>query len=424
MKKKIFAFALVFILLLSLLSACGGSGKKDTNTLTVWCWDPNFNIYAMQEAEKVYQKTHPDFKLEIVDMTSNDIETALNTAALSKDMSTLPDIFLAQNNSFQKLVLTIPEVFTELTNSGIKFSDFAATGASTVDGKNYGVPFDNSTCIFGLRIDILAEAGYTIEDFTDITWDDFIAKATVVKEKTGKALLSGDAGATDMILVMLQSAGISLFDNSGQPFIANNSSLKTVIELYANLVKSGLFVQVNSWDEYIGSFVNGDVGGVIIGCWGIGSIRSDSAAYGSGVWQITNLPKLNVAGATNYSAWGGSSWAVSSNANTELAIDFLLATFAGSTELYDTILPTAGAIANWKPASASTAYQEKQPFFNDQAVFEDIVTYSGQVPSVSTGIYFYEARDAVSVAIQNYMAGADLAAELQAAEETVLFKMG
>ena len=23
-------------------------------TLTVWCWDPNFNIYAMQQAEKIY----------------------------------------------------------------------------------------------------------------------------------------------------------------------------------------------------------------------------------------------------------------------------------------------------------------------------------------------------------------------------------
>ena len=33
--------------------------------LTVWCWDPNFNVYAMKQAEALYQKEHPNFKLDI-----------------------------------------------------------------------------------------------------------------------------------------------------------------------------------------------------------------------------------------------------------------------------------------------------------------------------------------------------------------------
>ena len=34
-------------------------------TLTVWAWDPNFNIYALKQAEAIYQKDHPNFKLNI-----------------------------------------------------------------------------------------------------------------------------------------------------------------------------------------------------------------------------------------------------------------------------------------------------------------------------------------------------------------------
>ncbi len=68
-----------------LLSACGGgttdnkAADKDDNTLTVWTWDPAFNIYAMKEAEKVYQETHPDFKLNIVETPWDDVQSKIIT---------------------------------------------------------------------------------------------------------------------------------------------------------------------------------------------------------------------------------------------------------------------------------------------------------------------------------------------------------
>lgn len=76
-------------------AAAGGD-----NTLTVWCWDPAFNIYSMQEAEKEYQKTNPDFKLNIVETPWEDIQTKLTTAGSAGDLSSLPDIMLMQDNAF------------------------------------------------------------------------------------------------------------------------------------------------------------------------------------------------------------------------------------------------------------------------------------------------------------------------------------
>lgn len=118
-----------------------------------------------------------------------------------------------QDNSYQKFVSIYPEAFVDLTDSGIDFSQFAAgkLSYSTVDGKNYGVPFDNGAVIGAYRTDYLEQAGYTVDDLTDIDWNRFIEIAKDVKAKTGKYMLSGQADSPDMVMEMLQSAGASLF---------------------------------------------------------------------------------------------------------------------------------------------------------------------------------------------------------------------
>ena len=398
----------------------------DENTLTVWCWDPAFNIYAMQEAEKEYQKTNPDFKLNVIETPWEDVQTKITTAASSGDLGTLPDIVLMQDNAFQKNVISFPNAFTDLTSSGIDYSQFGSSKVaySVVDGKNYGVPFDNGAVIACYRTDVLEQAGYTVADFTDITWSDYITKGKDVLAKTGKPLLSCQAGESDVIMMMLQSAGSSLFDAEGNPSMIDNEVLKEVMQTYAELVESGVLIEVNDWDQYVGSITNETVAGTINGCWIMASIQT--AADQSGKWAITNMPKLDKAsGATNYSNNGGSSWAVTSNCkNTDLAFDFFAKTFAGSVAFYETILPSSGALATYLPAADSTVYEAPQEFFGGEPVFAQITDFAGKIPSNNTGVYYYEARDAVAVAITNVVAGSDIDAELKTAEETVNFAMG
>ncbi len=401
----------------------GGEGGSD-QTLTVWTWDPAFNIFSMKEAEKIYQKDHPGFKLDIQETPWDDLQTKLTTIAQSQSWDELPDIFLMQNNAFQKNLSNYPELVQPLTDSGINWDEFpeSVKAFSTVDGVNYGVPFDAGTAISALRTDLIAEAGLTTADFTDITWDKYIELGKQVKDKTGKAMLSGPAGSSDMIMMMLQSAGASLFDDQGNPTIVDNAALNTAVETYTRLVKEGIFVEVNSWDEYVGGFINGNIAGVINGVWIAGTIQA--AEDQAGKWEITNLPKLDgIDGATNFSANGGSSWAISKTGDFDLAADFLKSTFAGSTEFYDIILPKAGAVANWIPAGASAVYAEPQPFFNDQPVFQMVVEFGAKVPANNTGVYYYEARDAVSAALTKVIGGGDMAASLAEAQSTVEFAM-
>ena len=401
----------------------GGSGD---NTLTVWTWDPNFNVYAIEKAAEIYAQDHEGFKVEVTEVLSDDIETNLTTAASAGDYSTLPDIFLMQDNSFQKYVTNYPDIFTDLTDSGVDFSQFAEAKVaySVVDGKNYGVPFDNGAVIAAYRTDYLEQAGFTIDDFTDITWSDFMEKAKVVKEKTGQPILTSQAGSPDLIMEMLQSCGASLFNEDGSVNIVGNDALKECMEIYAQMVADGTLVEVTDWDQYIASLNNGTAASALNGCWIMASITPQEDQ--SGKWQITNMPKLEKQdNATNYSNNGGSSWVISSNcANTNLAIDFMNSTFAGSTELYDDLIQK-GALATWAPAGDSEAYAQPVEFFANQEVYALIVDYATKTPSNITGPFYYDARDAVGVALSNIIqSGADMDSEIASAQETVEFNMG
>ena len=128
MKKKVISLMLVGAMVAS-MAACGSNGgsndaaKGDAsateesgaseggNTLTVWTWDPAFNIPAIEEAGRMYKEDmgHSDFELKVVETLSDDCEKKLISAAQSGDLSTLPDIVLMQDNSYQKFVSIYPE---------------------------------------------------------------------------------------------------------------------------------------------------------------------------------------------------------------------------------------------------------------------------------------------------------------------------
>ena len=448
MKKKVISLMLIGAMVAS-MAACGSNGGSDNgnaangndtsaaaesdggaseggNTLTVWTWDPAFNIPAIKEAGNIYKADHPDFELKVVETLSDDCETKLITAAESGDLSTLPDIVLMQDNSYQKFVSIYPEAFTDLTDSGIDFSQFTEgkLADSTAEGKNYGLPFDNGAVIGAYRTDYLEQAGYTIDDLTDIDWNRFIEIAKDVKEKTGKYMLSGQADSPDMVMEMLQSAGASLFDKDGKPAMTDNAALKECISIYQKMVEEDVYYEVNNWDDYVSSITTGQVAGVINGNWISATIMGMKDT--SGKWAITNMPKLiETPNATNYSNNGGSSWYITSNCkNKDLAIDFLKSTFAGSVKLYENILPTTGAIGTYAPAADSTAYQEPQEFWNNQPIFAKIVDFSLKTPTNNTSPYYYDGRNAIGTQIQNIMNGADVDQAIADAQAEVEFTMG
>ena len=415
-------FLSMLLALAMILTCCAFAEGADDGKLTIWCWDPTFNIASMNIAKDMYQAEHPDVEIEVVEVLSEDIETKLITAATAGDLSTLPDILLCQDNSFQKLVTNYPEVYTDLTD----LYDYEGFGAakvaySTIDGRNYGIPFDAGTCVGAYRTDYLEEAGYTIKDLENIDWDRFMEIGRDVLAKTGRPMLSGQAGSPDTVMEMMQSCGSSLFNEDGSVNLKDNAELAKVVEIYAQMVKEGIYLEVNSWDEYIGTLSNASVVGTINGCWILSTILSLSDQ--SGLWDITNMPSLpGFETATNYSNNGGSSWGIVTGKDVDLAVDFMQ--MYRNVDFYNAILPTTSAIATFTPAKDGEAYTAPSEFFNGTPIFATILEYGAQVPSNITGAYYYDARNAVGTALTNAINGADIASELETAEDTVNFAMG
>jgi len=330
-----------------------------------------------------------------------------------------------QDYAYQKYMTIYGDLFQDITDSGIDFSQFAEgkLSASVVDGKNYGVPFDNGADVAIYRTDILEEAGYSIDDLTDIDWNRFIEIGEDVYSKTGYSLLSVQTGGSDIIYQMLQSAGKSTWNEDGTPNIAGNAELKQCLEIYKEMADKHVMDVRNSWDEYVATFTSGKTAGIINGCWIM--VQLESAEDLAGKWNVTNIPSLpGVDGATNYTNQGGSTWAITSNCkNVELATDFLGSTFAGSTELYDTILPGCGAISTWLPASESDVYAQPQDYYGGQAVYGLIADFASKVPTVDLGVYYTEANTALATVVGNILGGADIDSELETAQDTVEFNM-
>ena len=429
------------------LAACGGSSSSGgaapaaagdstaaapavtsggEHTLTVSAWDHNFNIPALEAAAEDYKaNVDPEFELVINEVSgSSDVETAITTGGSAGDYSQLTDIVLFQDHYIQRYVADYPDAWVPVEGADIDWSDFGEEklSYSIIDGQHYGVPVDNGTAIFAYRVDILEEAGYTLDDVTDCTWADWIKIGEDVYNKTGKYLLSMDGEGNDLPYMMLQAEGASQWKD-GEPYITENETMVQIINVIVEAVQKNALYLANNWSDYTDQTIQGDmVAGVMNGNWIIPTIKQ--VEENSGKWEITNIPTLN--GGGGYAANGGSSLYITSNcANVDLAKDFLAKTFGGSTVTYDKALTDGGVITCCISAGQSEIYQAGVDYFNGQPIYTDIVEMGAHVPVVEQSDYHYSCRSLIASAIINIaQGGASTEDALKEAEDQLRFEMG
>lgn len=442
MSKKMLSILLTIMLIVSLLAGCGKkeaatnnqqqeqqqqqqTPQEKTGKITIWAWDPNFNIAIMNEAKERYQKENPKVEFEIVEMAKADVEQKLHTMLQSQVKDGLPDIVLIEDYNAQKYLQSYPGAFADLTGK-IDHSKFANYKVSlmTVDGKVYGVPFDSGVSGFFYRTDYLQQAGYKPEDLNNITWDKFIEIGKKVKAKTGKAMLGFGLDDGGLMRIMLQSAGQWYFDKDGNINLANNEALKEAVTTYKKIVDAGIIKKTSGWNEWVAAFNKGDTASVVTGVWIVGSIKAEASQ--SGKWAVAPTPRLNISGSVNASNLGGSSWYVLENGKgKDLAIDFLNKIYAGDNDFYQKILIDRGAVGTYMPAQGGEAYTKEDPFFNNQKVYTDFSNWIGNIPSINYGLYTYEADAAIMAVMPDVYSGKiTVDAALKKAEEQLKNQIG
>ncbi|MCG8502505.1 MAG: extracellular solute-binding protein [Firmicutes bacterium] len=383
----------------------GEMSSENSGKLTIWAWDPNFNIAIMDEAKEIYLKDNPKVEFEIVDIAKGSLEQKLHVNLASGVTDGLPDITLIEDYNAQKYLQSYPGSFADLTGK-IKHDDFIdyKVALMTLDGKVYGVPFDTGASGFFYRTDYLKQAGYEAQDLNDLTWAQFIEIGKTVKEKTGKAMLPFGLDDGGLMRIMLQSAGKWYFDDDGSINLTNNDAVKEAVETYKAIVDADIIKPTNGWTEWVASFNNGDSASVVTGIWIIGSIKAENSQ--SGKWGVAPTPRLNISGSKNASNLGGSSWYVIENSkNKDVAIDFLNKIYAGDNDFYQKILGDKGAVGSYQPAQTGTAYAKEDAFFGNQKIYVDFSAWMKDIPSVNYGLHTYEADAAIFNVMPDVYAG-------------------
>jgi lactose/L-arabinose transport system substrate-binding protein len=377
---------------MGLMTAAAVSAKE----VTVWAWDPNFNIAIMKDAAARYTAKHPDATFKIVDMSKADLEQKLQTMLASGVSKSLPDVVLVEDYNAQKYLRSFPGAFEPMSGV-VNYSGFAKykVDLMTIDGKTYGLPFDSGVTGMYYRKDLLAKAGFSEKDMENISWDRYIEIGKKVVATTGKKMLGIDPNDNGLIRVMMQSAGRWYFDKDGKLDIKNNPALKAALETQGKLFKAGIVKPVTNWAEYVGAVNKGDVASITTGVWITGSVKSEKSQ--SGQWGVAATPALDIPGAGHASNLGGSSWYVLSGGKEKAqAIDFLNEIYAKDVDFYQSILTARGAVGTLLASRSGKAYSEADPFFGGAQVWQRYSDWLGKIPSVNYGIYTYEGDAAVS----------------------------
>ncbi|NRD76966.1 extracellular solute-binding protein [Bacillus sp. BRMEA1] len=421
--KRLMALFFVSVLFLAACSSGGtskqtASNAKDVKEITVWAWDPNFNIKAMNIAKEAYKSVDPNLKINVVEMAQADIVQKLNTTLSSGTTKGLPNIVLIEDYRSQSFLKAYPDMFKDMTDS-FKADDFAKykVAAGTYNGKNYSIPFDTGVAGLYVRTDYLQKAGYTVNDLQNIDWNKYIEIGKKVKAATGKDMLTQDPKDLGLIRMMIQSAGAWYSKEDGTtPDLANNQALKEAFQTYKSLMTSNIVKPISDWSQFVAAFNSGAVASVPTGNWITPSIKAEASQ--SGKWAVVPLPKLaGDANSVNASNLGGSSWYVLNIPGKEKAADFLAKTFGSNVDFYQKIVQEIGAIGTYKPAAETDAYKAADPFFGGQKIISDFAGWTDKIPQVNYGLNTYAIEDILTVSAQDYLKGKDLGQVLKDAQK-------
>lgn len=391
---------------------------KIGDEISAWAWDENFNILALEEAAEIYKEINPNVTLNVTTVALNDIVKKLNTGLISADYASLPEIILMEDYKIQHFLNQFPDDFREFGHD-VNIDDFIDYKHNIVmkDGGVYGIPFDSGVAALFYRIDFIEQAGITKEDMQDLTWEEYIAIGKRVKAATGKPMLTLEPSDLAPLRIMLQSAGEWYVKSDGKTVnIYENQALRDSIVIHKAMLDSGIAKPISDWNAYLDNIHNSQVASVPIGCWTAPSIML--APEQKGKWGVASIPRMGAnPNSVNASNNGGGSWYVlNKKPNAYIAEDFLVNTFASSTELINSLIEDINLVSTLEKASSCPNYYAKSPFFDNEEIAMKFSEWTQKIPAVNYGENTTELESVVCAAIAQIVSGADIDSTLLEAQ--------
>jgi len=297
--KRCFRWALAL-----LVSAMAMTAQAQT-TITVASF-PSFDE-STKAAIPLWEKKHPDVKINLVSLAFGDHHNAMITALASG--SNLPDVMaveigfigrFAESGGLEDLGAA-PYNGKPMLDKLLKFTRSQAQSGT---GILAAMPADVGPGTLFYRKDIMDKAGVSEGDLTK-SWDSFIAAGKKVKAATGAYLI---AHANDMKDIYIRSNlkdGEGIYFDKSNKVLVNSPRFEKAFELAKAARAAGIDAKVGAWsNEWAEGFKRGTIASQMIGAWLAGHLNNWLAPDTKGLWRAAQLPN----GA--FATWGGSFYAI------------------------------------------------------------------------------------------------------------------
>ncbi|HHT48529.1 MAG TPA: sugar ABC transporter substrate-binding protein [Firmicutes bacterium] len=290
MRRRLFTFGLVGLLLIALIPVT--QAAKAGTTLKFACWDYELNQYDKILIQE-FEKRHPEIKVEVFDMPASEYpDKMLIMLAGGEDI----DVFYAKDPTmYGGLVLRkqIRPLNDLIARDKLDLSGYGGNLDNVkIDDQIYGLPYRGDFWILFYNKDLFDRFGVPYPT-NNMTWSEF--------RKTAKALTSGE-GASRTYGAYIHTWASTYFvfglqKNIGDLVEGPYSMLKDGLELAYQIQtvdKSAADYATNRsmGAHYRGLFEQGNIGMLYMGTWYMQALVHDAKEGLHNVnWGIVRIPQ-------------------------------------------------------------------------------------------------------------------------------------
>jgi len=202
----------------------------------------------------------------------------------------------------RKLVEPLDEGFAQVGIAPGDFTDHARRGV-VQGGHVWALPFDTWSWLWHFNLGLMKQAGLVTADGKPVlphSPEELLAQARQFRKATGKpyfawAAANEPSANTRTFLTLVYQQNGHVFAEDGRSINVHTPEVKAALDLMQALYDEG---DVKPGQDYPGanqSFLNGEVGALIVGTWTIGQFMGESAKPESGLhagYYVTPFPQL------------------------------------------------------------------------------------------------------------------------------------